>query len=1266
MTKKSQTFSRWLCLLLLALCCVPAQGRNERDTLGVGTAVRFVENLGQWDPLVRYEAQLHNAALFLQTDGITIVLRTPLTHPSAGGQKPASSHVYRMRFAGAIPTQPMGLERQNEYHNYFLGDDPSRWRSKVGLFGAVMYVGLWNGIDLEVYGDQRALKYNFIVAPGADPSQIAIEYVGTDGLSVNRNGDLVVRTSVRDVVELHPYVFQRVDGKEREVASHWRVKGETVSIELGDYDPSQELIVDPVLIFSTYTGSRSDNWGTTATYDSHKNAYTSGLVFGVDFDTTTGPHVGATSSQPYVAIFKFDSQGHDLLYATYLGGEKSDMPHSMFVNSFDELIVFGTTGSRHFPTTEGAFQRVHGGGSGFNYEGSDIPYPYGSDIFVSRFSADGTRLMASTYVGGSGNDGLNFRNYYNKYRSDGFYVLMGGNDSLYYNYGDGARGELITDDLNNIYVGSTTMSYDFPTTAGCVQRTNHGLQEGVVFKLDHNMRNLLWSTYLGGSGDDAVYSIDVDSAYNLLVCGGTNSRDFPVTDEAFQPSYGGGTADGFVSKLSYHGDRIMTSTFVGKGMYDQLYFVRTGRHDEVFVYGQTHPSTSTQMIYNAGYSVPNSGMLLMRFKPDLSGRVWSTVFGTPNRINLSPTAFAADICNRIYLVGWGRDFVPYNSNTWSDPTIGTKEMQTTPDALYDTTDGQDFYIMSMDADANDIVYATFFGEMHEGSNVRSGADHVDGGTSRFDRLATLYQSVCGSCSGTQRFPTTDSAWCDVNRGVTPNGYANCNNALFRFSVAEDFPVAEFIPPTVGCAPYSVVFQNTGRGSSFLWDFGDGSATSSLRDPSHTYAAAGQYTVTLIARLENGCSDADTQRHTVYVLGNGFHEYGPDSICNGQSIQIGPRPMLGADYLWTTPGVSDSSVANPWVNASGTYMLRISAQGCHEDDTFTIFALRLVDTVLLTPASCHDFADGRLAIVLNGNLDPDSLNVKIVVGGIVVGSERHGDTLVVNGLRGGARVDYSISGYGCNVDSTLRLANPALSTYQKECRNMLCNDSCTAWIHLWGDFIDTTLRDLCPGSYIVDFADSKGCPLSDTTEVTRSRLLDSLTVSADASEVFLGQSVRLHATLPRPDTSVTFLWEPAAELDNPLSAHPLATPLDTLSCYSVTASSSIGCKVVETVCVQVVNVICGEPDYILPNAFTPNGDGVNDYVEFGSEILSELRVSVFNRWGECVFSGDSPTSCRWDGTYRNTQCLPGVYTYVCHIRCHNGVETDLKGDITLIR
>ena len=1252
-----------LLLFLFLLCGLSAAAHKHSDTLGVGGGVMFVENMGQETESVLFEAQMGRAALFLEHSCFTIALRevvpqeaTKPFHHSIYGRK---GHAYKIRFKGCN-SQPSieGLGRSTSYNNFFRGRDRSKWRSRVPEWASVVYHELWNGVDMQVYGAKGALKYDFIVEPHASVSQIVMEYDGPDGIKLE-NGDLVIKTCVGNIVEVAPYVYQLVDGDTVKIEARYvltdsgrKGKGKNhrvlVSFEIGSYDHSKPLVIDPQLYFSTYTGSTADNWGTTATYDSHKNTYTGGIVFGIGYPTSVGAYDTMYHGNVDVAIFKFDTTGGERMFATYLGGSYADMPHSMFVNTFDELIVFGTTGSADFPVSEGAYMPNFLGGSELSYldyyythpdasYNHHMWYPTGSDIFVSRFSSDGSELKASTYVGGSGNDGLNFRNRYN----NSYVVMMQGNDSLYFNYGDGVRGELITDDLNNVYVGTTTMSSDFPTTDGALQSARFGEQDGVVFKLDYNLQNMLWSTYLGGSGDDAVYSIDVDSTYNVIVCGGTTSHDFETTPNAYQRYYGGGSTDGFISKISYNGDLLMHSTYYGSSEYDQCYFVRTGKRDEVFIFGQTK-APGTTMIYNATYNVPGSGMLLARFAPDLSYRVWSTVFGTPlGRPNLSPTAFACDICDRVYAAGWGRDFVGYNGVQWY--SAGTYGMEVTSNAFQNQTDGQDFYIISMDEDADLVDYATFFGEYHA-TDADRGSDHVDGGTSRFDKLSTIYQSVCGSCGHTQNFPITPGAWSSTNNS------SNCNNAIFRMNIHTDFPVAEFVAPPAICYPQICEFQNTGRGTSYRWDFGDGTY-STLENPTHQYTTPGTYTVTLVAYMEGGCRGTDTARREVAVLQNGSRMMETTYSCTHVPVHIGVTPMLGCTYSWIMGNVSDPSVANPYVTEDGMYVLKIDGSVCVELDTFKVYYVDLIDSVLTVDPNCPAGNDGRATVIL----DPNATSpVTYVWNGTASGSN------TTNGLAAGTYT-LIVTDAHCMAAARFTINDPPKMRLHKEAKDELCNDSCKGWIHVWCETGDTLLHDLCPNTYVVEMEDSHGCPYYDTTTVIRVQSFENMHVWADDTTIFITESTHLHVTtVPGSE----YVWVPSESLNNPHIDSPKATPDDTTT-YTITVIDSAGCSWTDSVTINCIYVNCGKPNVFIPNVFTPNDDGKNDRLCITGEYIVEFHIAIFTRWGELVYESDDINEC-WDGRHKDNYCLPGVYAYHCRITCEAGFTGEFKGDVTIIR
>ncbi len=1409
-----------LTVLLLTINCNSLIARNIRDTLGIGQRVHFTENKGQWEDKVLFRSVLHDADIFLEKGRFTIVAADPRNPRGKGYLNDKNNntiyrfHAYHLNFLNAGTPVASGLFPEDTYENYFIGNDPQKWASKVLVYEAVEYKNLYNGINLKVYSANNALKYDFLVSPHSDPSQIRVSYDGVDGVRL-QNGNIIVKTSVLDIVEIKPYAYQKDGDSEAEVECNYVLKNGVISFELGSYDSSKPLIIDPMLIFSTYTGSTADNWGTTAAFDSKKNTYSAGLVFGNGYPTTTGAFQTTLGGNCDVAVIKLDTAGSRRVYATYIGGNNADMPHSLYVNEFDELVILGTTGSSNFPTSQNAYCRTFHGGINISYLGSStMSFPNGSDIFVCRLSDDGTQLPASTYIGGSGNDGLNYKQ---RFSSSNDRVMLG-NDSLYFNYGDGARGELITDDLNNVYVGSCTFSTDFPTTANVFQPTSNGKQEGVVFKLDYNLSNLLWSSYLGGSNDDAAYSIDTDDEYNLVVCGGTNSTNFPTTPNGYRTTYQGGSADAFIAKISYDGTTLMSSTYFGSPAYDQSYFVRTGKKNHIFTFGQTKASGST-LIHNALYNVPNSGQFIARFGADLDTLIWSTVFGTGSGVpNISPTAFAADICDRVYAAGWGRLFCGYYLGGQVIPwnTYGTHNMQVSPNAIQSTTDGQDFYIMCITETANQLDYATFFGEQHVNSNGNSGHDHVDGGTSRFDKMATLYQSVCASCGGCQGFPTTAGALSSSNNS------SNCNNGIFRMNVHNDFPVADFIRPPAGCTPDTVRFQNTGRGDSFKWFFGDGTISYST-NPTHIYTAPGTYTITLVAYLNNGCKSTDTIRKQVLVLGHN-QSLNPISTCPGQLIQIGQSPQLGCTYHWLTGNVSDPNIANPYtriyddttlrlvisnegcsdtvsqqisiihpsitiirdssdctspiflsanVSPAGNYTYHWSsrrnfrdtlnfnmgmpdvyiylttgqyfylkvfdANGCYATDSVFVNFISIAMPVNYTNPTCPGGCDGSASVTTSGatppfnftwstgnrtdssvyNLCPGSYNVSVVdakgcsvsqqftltaplrpvitknvtntncsascngsiniqISGIrnpytFSWSDSVNSTLSRNNLCIGTYILKITDSAGCEYFDTTTIVELASYTDQKTFRNA-CADVCdgqatlspqggiSPYTYLWDDGSSAQNRtDLCPGMHIVKITDSVNCSIYDTVSIIEVRSFDNIRAWADDTVIVVGESTNLHVT---PIPNGNYSWEPAGSLGTPNQPNTNAHPSDT-TMYYITVIDSNGCRYLDSIYMPCVDVICGRPNIFIPNAFSPNDDGLNDRLCFRGEWLVSFHIAIFNRWGEKVYESDDINEC-WDGTFKNEKCQSGVYMYSCEIECRGHQSHNFKGDITLIK
>jgi gliding motility-associated-like protein len=905
------------------------------------STIIFKENKGQWEKNILYKAEIKNGAIFFEKNGITFnlfdtrdILRIKGDHHKLENYTPTidytmNFHAFKMKFENAsAAASSTGSEAIKEYFNYFIGNDKSKWAGKVQAFQKLDYANLYDGIDLKIASAEQSLKYVYEVEKGKDAGQVKINFEGTDGIAIDESGNLKIKTAVGDVMDLKPYAYQIINGKESEVACTFMLHENslTYNFPMG-YDKKQKLFIDPTLVFSTYSGSTADNFGYSATYDSHGNAFGAGSVFGVGYPLVTGHYImtyvggsiitftgGGQYPGDDISITKYTADGTQRIFSTYLGGYGQDLPHSLIANSNDELYILGTTDCPNFPTTSNAYDTTFGGGNNPGvWDGIAAHYKRGSDIIISRLSVDGSQLLSSTYVGGSDNDGLNYRAG-QPYSSPGF---------LRHNYADEVRGEIEIDKNNNIYIASCTRSADFPRTAATFQTSFGGGMDACIFKMDANLSTMIWSTTFGGTEDDAAYSVAVDGDENLFVAGGTVSNDFPVTNGVYQNTFAGGTCDGFIVHIDKSGQTKIASTYYGYGDYDQIYFVDLDKANNVYVLGQAD-NTASNYIKNAAYNKPNGGQFISKFNEKLDSLVWSTSWGRGLGItDISPTAFLVDVCSNIYACGWGSQGV----NNIVGGTGGTTGLDVTSNAYKATTDGQDFYLMVMRDDASALSYATFMG-----GGISE--EHVDGGTSRFDRKGVVYESVCAGCGSHDDFPTFPNPGAVSNT----NNSNNCNNAVFKFDLNLPLVLAEFTNPN-SCKNLPVQFTNQSTSvlaPSYEWNFGDGNS-STQPSPTHSFSQTGLFDVTLIVSDPGSCNGADTITKKILVIGGVGSDTLPTiTICKAQTTQIGfpPNNDTSVVYQWAPANtLSASNVSNPIASPlqTTTYRLLVANGICI--DTF---------------------------------------------------------------------------------------------------------------------------------------------------------------------------------------------------------------------------------------------------------------------------------------------------------------------------------------------
>lgn len=501
----------------------------------------FEANRGQSDEQVRFLARGSGYTLFL-TPG-EMVLALGGSRPSGDGVTGTGPEtVIRLTLRGAQPEPRLeGLENQAGTSNYLLGDSPRRWHTAIPTFGRVRYHEPYPGVDLDFYGNQGQMEYDFVVSPGTDPGVIALGVEGSQGQAIDANGDLELRTDGGEVRWQRPTIYQEIDGVRQMVTGGFALMGTNqVGFHVGRFDPTRPLVIDPVLVYSTFLGGSDLDEGQDITVDDQGHAYVAGFTTSADFPSVT-PALAPRATANDAFVTKLSTDGSGLVFSTYLGGSDNDELYGIALDAAGNIYLGGATRSTNFPTVN-PFAAALGGVA---------------DIFVAKLSPAGDEILYSTYLGGS----------------VGF---LDGSDSVI---------DLTLDATNKVYVTGITTADDFPVSAGAMQGTHGGSEDAYVAKFDleaTGAASLVYATYLGGSDLERGVSIAVDAAGNAYVAGRTDSLDFPATASAFQTGPQGGppelaNLDAFVAKLSADGSTLLYATYLGGTLGDLAYGIAVDR-----------------------------------------------------------------------------------------------------------------------------------------------------------------------------------------------------------------------------------------------------------------------------------------------------------------------------------------------------------------------------------------------------------------------------------------------------------------------------------------------------------------------------------------------------------------------------------------------------------------------------------------------------------------------------------------------------------------
>ncbi len=724
-----------------------AQAKFHVVDLYAKQPLSFERNDGQTDAQVKFISRGDRYTLFLTSAEAVLALRAP--HTESGKANKVESAILRIKLVDANPGARIeAMDQLASKSNYFVGKDPGKWHTNIPGYARVKYRNVYSGIDLVYYGaSQRQLEYDFVIAPGANPNAIGLRFDGARQMTLNHDGDLILRLADGgEVIHHAPVIYQERDGVREKVDGKLVLKGQdSIGFQLAAYDHARPVFIDPGLSYSTYLGGTGGDSGQAIAVDSMGFAYVTGITESAPFPTTIGAYKTTPPGGGNMFVTKLEADGSGPVYSTYLGGDIHDNfegGYGIAVDSTGNAYITGDAGNNgDFPTTLGAFQTGPSGGY--------------SDGFVTKLSPDGSTLVYSTYLGGTYHpaagttngyaiaiDSMGFAYVTGKTTSGSFPTTMGayqtanncisctnafvtkmktdGTGLVYSTYlggsgspygGDSATG-IAVDSSGNAYVGGTANSSDFPKTTGAYRTTNSGFSDAFVTKLKPDGTGLVYSTYLGGSQPDIGEGIAIDSAGSAYVTGYTGSNDFPHTSGAFQTAMRTIYGNAFVTKLTPDGSGLAYSTYLG-GYGDTADSV-------INSYGAEHAF---------GIAVDSFGHAYV------TGETWSSNY------------FCAGANNPISCCSGG------GTGTCNFPITGDA-FQSTNNASNIDNPGPNAFVTKMNLDGSGLVYSTYLGGSAAYNGDRGFAIAVDS-------VGDAY--VTGSSYSTD-FPFTLGAFQTMNNG----------------------------------------------------------------------------------------------------------------------------------------------------------------------------------------------------------------------------------------------------------------------------------------------------------------------------------------------------------------------------------------------------------------------------------------------------------------------------------------------------------------------
>ncbi|HEX4537253.1 MAG TPA: SBBP repeat-containing protein, partial [Candidatus Acidoferrum sp.] len=654
----------------------------------------FEPNVGQSETSVQYISRANGYSLFLSSAQTTFLLKADSSAKQRGSKKtsPEANHfergsLLRLQFPDSNPNALMSpVEEQAGKINYLIGNDAKEWRVNVPTYAKVKESNLYPGVDVVYYGTQQQLEYDFVVSPGANPRMIKLSFSGADKVRLDQNGNLIASVAAGDVSMRKPVAYQQDSKGQRQlVAANYVLRGRHAAISVGSYDPKRELIIDPILEYSTYVGGSNIDGGNAIAVALDNTAFIAGGTFSTDFPTAhplQPNHGGPDDFSRDAFVAKISADGSTLLYATYLGGGSEDVANGIAIDIFGNAYVAGTTLSGNFPVTPNSANTLCGGDGqcGATWNGKHLVVSNG---FVAKLNPAGSELIYSTFIG--------------EYETVRVQAIAVDKDEIAYVTGQTGPNLPVTVPIPP----DTQPPPPFPITASAFQPTISGDDDAFVAKISASGSTILYSSYLGGDNEDIAYGIAVDNTANAYVTGLTYSVSFPVTGSALQPA-NAGAGDAFLTKVNTDASgaaSLAYSTFLGGSGVDQGNAVAIDPSGDVYVAGLTSSPGLTSIRPYGG----NGDAFIAKFNPSLSGAASLIYFSYLG-------GSLADSGGGIAIDGDGNAYVTGSTVSSDFPVAG---------AVFQPAYGggnADAFVTKLDPTGATILYSSFLG----GSNTESG------------------------------------------------------------------------------------------------------------------------------------------------------------------------------------------------------------------------------------------------------------------------------------------------------------------------------------------------------------------------------------------------------------------------------------------------------------------------------------------------------------------------------------------------------------------